>query len=61
MITVTQIIKDGIRSRINTFSDQLANGLVQNWEQYQKLVGKIEVLRDIEQDVVDLEDKIQGT
>jgi hypothetical protein len=53
--TIYKPLKDKLRDYMNSAADHLACGGATNFDEYQRMVGKIEALALIERDILDLE------
>ena len=53
------VLRDQIRKDMNNYADDIAGGLCQNFEQYQKLCGVIQGLALAERYVIDLAEKVE--
>ena len=51
-------LRKAIREHMNEGADHLSTGGAKNFEDYQRLVGRIEGLAIIEREILDLEEKI---
>lgn len=54
-----EMIRDKIRGYMNDIADHMAGGGCQNYEEYTRLVGKVEALALIERDILDLEKRLE--
>jgi hypothetical protein len=54
-----RVLREQIRKDLNDYADDLANGVCQNFEQYQKLCGMIQGLGRAEQYIIDLAKKVE--
>lgn len=53
------VLRDQIRKDMNNYADDLASGVCQNFDQYQKLCGVIQGLAIAERYLIDLADKVE--
>ena len=54
-----RVLREKIRKDLNDYADDLANGVCQNFEQYQKLCGMIQGLGRAEEYIIDLAKKVE--
>jgi hypothetical protein len=54
-----RVLRDQIRTDMNNYTDDLANGVCQSYEQYQKLCGIIQGLALAERYLLDLAEKVE--
>ena len=54
-----RVLREQIRKDMNNYADDLANGVCQNFEQYQKLCGMIQGLGRAEEYIIDLAKKVE--
>ena len=54
-----RVLRDQIRKDMNNYADDLAGGVCQNFEQYQKLCGVIQGLAQAERYIIDLVEKVE--
>jgi hypothetical protein len=54
-----RVLREQIRKDLNDYADDLANGVCQNFEQYQKLCGMIQGLGRAEEYIIDLAKKVE--
>jgi len=55
----TRVIREKLREDMNNYTDDMANGVCQSFEQYQKLCGVIQGLAIAERYVIDLAKKVE--
>ena len=55
-----RVLREKIRKDLNDYADDLANGVCQNFEQYQKLCGMIQGLGRAEEYIIDLAKKVEN-
>lgn len=55
----TRVIREQLREDMNNYTDDMANGVCQSFEQYQKLCGVIQGLAIAERYVIDLAKKVE--
>lgn len=55
----TRVLREKIRADMNNYADDLANGVCQTFEQYQKLCGVIHGLGLAERHLLDLAEKVE--
>jgi hypothetical protein len=54
-----RVLREQIRTDMNNYTDDLANGVCQSYEQYQKLCGIIQGLALAERYLIDLAEKVE--
>jgi hypothetical protein len=54
-----RVIREKLREDMNNYTDDMANGVCQSFEQYQKLCGVIQGLAIAERYVIDLAKKVE--
>jgi hypothetical protein len=54
-----RVLREQIRTDMNNYTDDLANGVCQSYEQYQKLCGIIQGLALAERYLLDLAEKVE--
>jgi len=54
-----RVLREQIRNDMNNYTDDLANGVCQSYEQYQKLCGIIQGLALAERYLIDLAEKVE--
>ena len=54
-----RVLREQIRTDMNNYTDDLANGVCQSYEQYQKLCGIIQGLALAERYLLDLAEKAE--
>ena len=54
-----RVIREKLREDMNNYTDDMANGVCQSFEQYQKLCGVIQGLAIAERYVMDLAKKVE--
>ena len=54
-----RVLREQIRTDMNNYTDDLANGVCQSYEQYQKLCGIIQGLALAERYLIDLAQKVE--
>jgi hypothetical protein len=54
-----RVIREKLREDMNNYTDDMANGVCQSFEQYQKLCGVIQGLALAERYVIDLAKKVE--
>lgn len=54
-----RVLREQIRKDLNNYADDLASGVCQNYDQYQKLCGVIQGLAQAERYIIDLADKVE--
>jgi hypothetical protein len=54
-----RVLREKIRTDMNNYTDDLANGVCQSYDQYQKLCGMIQGLALAERYVLDLVEKVE--
>lgn len=54
-----RVLKEKIRTDMNNYTDDLANGVCRSFDEYQKLCGVIHGLALAERHLMDLHDKIE--
>ena len=54
-----RVLREQIRKDMNNYTDDLANGICQSFEQYQKLCGVIQGLALAERYIIDLAEKVE--
>jgi hypothetical protein len=54
-----RVIREKLREDMNNYTDDMANGVCQSFEQYQKLCGIIQGLALAERYVIDLAKKVE--
>jgi len=60
MITeFARVLKEKIRTDMNNYTDDLANGVCRNFDEYQKLVGVIQGLAIAERHLLDLVEAVE--
>ena len=60
MITeFARVLREKIRTDMNNYTDDLANGVCQSYDQYQKLCGMIQGLALAERYLIDLAQKVE--
>ena len=57
--TLMEVIRDKIRGYMNDIADHMAGGGCQDYEEYIRLVGKVEALALIERDILDIEKRLE--
>ena len=55
-----EVIRQRIREYLNDIADHMAGGGCENYEEYIRLVGKVEALALIERDVLDSQQRIES-
>tara|TARA_Y100000114_G_scaffold156190_1_gene182512 strand:+ start:4287 stop:4469 length:183 start_codon:yes stop_codon:yes gene_type:complete len=55
-----EVIRQRIREYLNDIADHMAGGGCENYEEYIRLVGKVEALALIERDILDLQQRIES-
>lgn len=55
-----RVLRDQIRTDMNNYTDDMANGVCQSFDQYQKLCGVIQGLAIAERYVIDLAKKVEN-
>ena len=51
-------IKKRIRDYMNEAADHLASGGAQNFEEYQRMVGRVDALDLLERDIIEIEERM---
>jgi len=60
MITeFARVLREQIRTDMNNYCDDLASGVCQSFDQYQKLCGVIQGLAQAERYIIDLATKVE--
>jgi hypothetical protein len=54
-----RVLREQIRTDMNNYTDDLANGVCQSYDQYQKLCGVIQGLAIAERYLLDLAQKVE--
>jgi hypothetical protein len=54
-----RVLREQIRTDMNNYTDDLANGVCQSYDQYQKLCGIIQGLALAERYLIDLAEKVE--
>jgi hypothetical protein len=54
-----RVLREQIRTDMNNYTDDLANGVCQTFDQYQKLCGVIQGLAFAERYLLDLAEKVE--
>jgi hypothetical protein len=54
-----RVLREQIRTDMNNYTDDLANGVCQTFDQYQKLCGVIQGLAIAERYLLDLAEKVE--
>jgi hypothetical protein len=54
-----RVIREKLREDMNNYTDDMANGVCQSFEQYKKLCGVIQGLAIAERYVIDLAKKVE--
>jgi hypothetical protein len=54
-----RVLREQIRTDMNNYTDDLANGVCQSYDQYQKLCGVIQGLAIAERYLLDLAEKVE--
>jgi hypothetical protein len=54
-----RVLREQIRTDMNNYTDDLANGVCQTFDQYQKLCGVIQGLAIAERYILDLAEKVE--
>ena len=54
-----RVLREQIRTDMNNYADDIANGVCRNFEEYQKLVGVIQGLALAERYLLDLAKKVE--
>jgi hypothetical protein len=54
-----RVLREQIRTDMNNYTDDLANGVCQTFDQYQKLCGVIQGLALAERYLLDLAEKVE--
>jgi hypothetical protein len=54
-----RVLRDQIRKDMNNYCDDLASGVCQSFDHYQKLCGVIQGLAKAEQYIIDLAEKVE--
>jgi|TARA_R100000455_G_C6269603_1_gene125243 hypothetical protein len=55
-----EAVRQRIRGYLNDIADHMAGGGCENYEEYIRLVGKVEALALIERDVLDSQQRIES-
>ena len=55
-----EAVRQRIREYLNDIADHMAGGGCENYEEYIRLVGKVEALALIERDILDLQQRIES-
>jgi hypothetical protein len=55
-----RVLREQIRTDMNNYTDDMANGVCQSFDQYQKLCGVIQGLAIAERYVIDLAKKVEN-
>ena len=55
-----RVLREQIRTDMNNYTDDMANGVCQSFDQYQKLCGVIQGLALAERYVIDLAKKVEN-
>ena len=53
------VLREQIRKDLNNYADDLASGVCQSFDQYQKLCGVIQGLAQAERYILDLAEKVE--